>query len=73
MIQCDSADAANQHVCRRSNTRGIVVKENGEDLSVIRTLEFQNVDFRYGNRELTLKNINLSIYKEEKIAIVGEG
>lgn len=35
-------------------------------------IEFKNVDFRYGNHELTLKNISFSIKKGEKIAIVGE-
>lgn len=35
-------------------------------------IEFKNVDFRYGNRELTLKDISFSIRKGEKIAIVGE-
>lgn len=33
---------------------------------------FKDVDFRYGNRELTLKNISFSIHRGEKIAIVGE-
>ena len=46
--------------------------EIGETLPVIKTIEFQNVDFRYGNRELTLENINLKIRRGEKIAIVGE-
>ena len=35
-------------------------------------IEFENVDFRYGNHELTLKNIFFTITKGEKIAIVGE-
>ena len=38
----------------------------------IESIEFQNVDFRYGNRELTLENVNLTIHRGEKIAIVGE-
>lgn len=33
---------------------------------------FNNVDFRYGNKELLLKNININIGKGEKVAIVGE-
>lgn len=37
-----------------------------------KTIEFENVDFRYGNRELTLKNISFKIQKGERIAIVGE-
>ncbi|MBQ7045935.1 MAG: peptidase domain-containing ABC transporter [Clostridia bacterium] len=36
------------------------------------TIEFSNVDFRYGNHELVLKNISLEIKKGEKVAIVGE-
>lgn len=35
-------------------------------------IAFKNVDFRYGNKELLLKNININIKKGEKIAIVGE-
>lgn len=33
---------------------------------------FSGVDFRYGNRELALKNISFEISKGEKVAIVGE-
>jgi ATP-binding cassette subfamily B protein len=36
------------------------------------TIEFKNVDFRYGTRQLTLKDINISIKHGEKIALVGE-
>lgn len=35
-------------------------------------ITFSNVDFRYGNHELVLKNISFEINKGEKIAIVGE-
>ena len=35
-------------------------------------IKFSNVDFRYGNRELVVKNISFQIYKGEKVAIVGE-
>ncbi len=35
-------------------------------------IEFKNVDFRYGTRNLILKNINLTIKKGERIALVGE-
>lgn len=35
-------------------------------------IEFKNVDFRYGNRNLVLKNINIKINKGQKIALVGE-
>lgn len=35
-------------------------------------VEFRGVNFRYGNNELTLKNISLQINKGEKVAIVGE-
>lgn len=48
------------------------LEENQEILPVIDKLEFQNVDFRYGNRELTLENVSFSIYKGDRIAIVGE-
>lgn len=48
------------------------LEENQEILPVIDKLEFQNVDFRYGNRELTLENVSFSIHKGDRIAIVGE-
>ena len=35
-------------------------------------ITFSNVDFRYGNHELILKNVSFEINKGEKIAIVGE-
>lgn len=33
---------------------------------------FQNVNFRYGTRQLVLENINLTIKKGQKVAFVGE-
>lgn len=38
----------------------------------IDTWELRNVDFRYGNRELTLENVSLLLRRGEKVAIVGE-
>lgn len=35
-------------------------------------ISFKNVDFRYGNSELTLEDISFEIFKGEKIAVVGE-
>jgi ATP-binding cassette subfamily B protein len=35
-------------------------------------IEFKNVDFRYGTRQLVLKDINMNIRPGEKIAFVGE-
>ncbi|MEE1280761.1 MAG: peptidase domain-containing ABC transporter [Acutalibacteraceae bacterium] len=34
-------------------------------------IELNNIDFRYGNRELTLQNINMYIPKNKKTAIIG--
>jgi ATP-binding cassette subfamily B protein len=36
------------------------------------SIEFKNVDFRYGTRELVLKDISMTINPGEKIALVGE-
>lgn len=36
------------------------------------TITFKNVDFRYGTRELVLKDINMEIPKGQRIALVGE-
>ncbi|MBR2350708.1 MAG: peptidase domain-containing ABC transporter [Clostridia bacterium] len=33
---------------------------------------FSNIDFRYGNHDLVLKNVSFDIKKGEKVAIVGE-
>ncbi len=35
-------------------------------------IEFKDVDFRYGTRNLILKNINITIKKGKRIALVGE-
>lgn len=35
-------------------------------------IEFKNMDFRYGTREIVLKDISLTINPGEKIALVGE-
>lgn len=35
-------------------------------------IEIKNLDFRYGTRELVLKNINMKVNKGEKVALVGE-
>lgn len=35
-------------------------------------ISISNVDFRYGNHELVLKNLSLNISKGERVAIVGE-
>ena len=44
----------------------------GEQICEIQTVELLNVDFRYGNRELTLNNVSMTVRRGEKIAIVGE-
>jgi ATP-binding cassette subfamily B protein len=36
------------------------------------TIEFKNVDFRYGTEKLVLKNINMTIEPGQRIALVGE-
>lgn len=33
---------------------------------------FENVNFRYGNRQLVLKNINMTVSPGERVALVGE-
>ena len=40
--------------------------------TLIGNIEVKNVDFRYGTRNLILKNINMTIKKGERIALVGE-
>lgn len=45
---------------------------NMQPLSLKGDIDFRQVHFRYGTRELVLKDINLHIRQGEKIAIVGE-
>lgn len=40
--------------------------------TLVGSIEFKNIDFRYGSRLLVLKNINMTINPGEKIALVGE-
>lgn len=51
-------------------------KENEENkiknVSLNKEIEISNLDFRYGTRQLVLKNINVNIKSGEKIALVGE-
>ena len=50
------------------------IEETGSSSSQIKfkNIELENVDFRYGNHDLTLCNLNLSVKRGEKIAIIGE-
>lgn len=45
-------------------------KENPD--SLFGDIEFNDVDFRYGNRELVLENVSMKFKKGQKTAIVGE-
>ncbi|GAU76488.1 peptidase domain-containing ABC transporter [Fusibacter sp. 3D3] len=41
-------------------------------ISLSGNIELKNIDFRYGTRDKTLKNINMQIKSGERIALVGE-
>ncbi len=52
-------------------------KSENEDKKIVPatlkgTVEYKNVDFRYGTRQPVLKNVNLKVGSGEKIAFVGE-
>ncbi|MDR0499847.1 MAG: peptidase domain-containing ABC transporter, partial [Coriobacteriales bacterium] len=47
-------------------------KMYAKDLSLIGDIVFSNVCFRYGNRDLTLDNVSLTIKLGQKVAIVGQ-
>lgn len=50
-----------------------VENQDGIDLTGnIEKIEFNDIDFRYGNRELVLNKLNLSFSGGEKVAFVGE-
>lgn len=42
------------------------------DMPKIDSWELKNIDFRYGNRELVLQDVSISIQRGQKIALVGE-
>ena len=46
--------------------------EGGASLEPVSLWELKDVDFRYGNRELTLHHVNLTVRRGEKVAVVGE-
>ena len=54
----------------------LVEKENlrygQKSQSLQRTIEFKNVDFRYGNGELILNNCSFQVDKGKRVALVGE-
>ena len=43
-----------------------------DPIETVETYEFKDINFRYGNRELTLKDMSFSFKKGDKIAFVGE-
>lgn len=49
-------------------------KETGgnEELDKIDNISFEEVSFRYGNRDLALKDVSLTAHKGEQISLVGE-
>ncbi|MBO6230807.1 MAG: peptidase domain-containing ABC transporter [Ruminiclostridium sp.] len=42
------------------------------DMPKINRWELKNIDFRYGNRELVLQDVSISMQRGQKIALVGE-
>ena len=54
------------------NSNCEIEEDNGTiDLTKINTIELENVNFSYNNKQSVLKNINLQISNKEKIAIIG--
>ena len=49
-----------------------LVSESNVNMPAVNQWELKNIEFRYGNRELTLKSVSFSIKRGEKVAIVGE-
>lgn len=47
-------------------------KQNVENENIESDITIKNVDFRYGNQELVLKNINIKIEKDSIIGIIGK-
>lgn len=52
-----------------------IEEENSDKIElehVCDNIKIENLDFRYGNRELVLRNVNMEFEQGKKIAIVGE-
>lgn len=47
-------------------------KESVATINNAKSWEFRDVNFRYGNRELVLQDVSMTIHRGERIAIVGE-
>ena len=43
-----------------------------DEMPLINSWELKNIDFRYGNRELVLQDVSISIQRGQKVALVGE-
>lgn len=64
-----AAERLNDVVCADKEE----MNEDKEDIKNLHTdIEIENVDFRYGNRNLVLNDVNMVFPKGRKIAIVGE-
>ncbi|MBQ3145826.1 MAG: ABC transporter ATP-binding protein [Clostridia bacterium] len=46
--------------------------DNGQELKEINSIEFRNVNFSYNDNQKTIKNFNLKINQNDKIALVGK-
>lgn len=59
---------------RLNDILDVTMEENTKEKpnTLFGDIEFNQVDFRYGNRELILKNVSLKFRKGQKTAIVGE-
>lgn len=54
------------------STEDRITSIDSDNLGLISEWNIQNLNFRYGNNEILLRDINLNIKRGEKIAVVGE-
>ena len=67
-----AADRLSDILDQATEKTGTDTSEVSESLEPIQRWSMEGVDFRYGNREILLKDVSLSVKKGERIAIVGE-
>lgn len=59
---------------RLNDVLDITIENNKKEnaCNLLGNIKFENINFRYGNRKLVLKNINISVPQGAKVAFVGE-
>lgn len=71
LVRVSSAKISADRVIEVLTTSSEIVQETEQYQSIDGNVSFRNVSFHYGDKKPLLKNINLTIKKGEKLAILG--